>query len=155
MPHSYLKVVGNPEYRCNNSSPRYMRENHYAISCISLKISYVFTYKINITFLLFFLCLEQNFVRPLAKIRNFIEIQSNTIKITFWILYFFLVLLLIVVNLALISPIAPWTIRWLAVCLWSAPICYHQPNFSPLWKCHSWFQVFVYALRNKFSHCIW
>ena len=29
-----------------------MRENHYAISCISLKISYVFTYKINITFLL-------------------------------------------------------------------------------------------------------
>lgn len=23
MPHSYLKVVGNPEYRCNNRSPRY------------------------------------------------------------------------------------------------------------------------------------
>ncbi len=30
-----------------------MRENHYAISCISLKVSYVFTYKINITLLLF------------------------------------------------------------------------------------------------------
>ena len=23
MPHSYLKVVGNLGYRCNNSSPRY------------------------------------------------------------------------------------------------------------------------------------
>ena len=36
-----------------------MRENHYAISCISLKISYVFTCKINITFLLFFYVLER------------------------------------------------------------------------------------------------
>ena len=59
MPHSYLKVVGNHRCRCNNSSPRYMRENHYAISCISLKISYVFTCKINITFLLFFYVLER------------------------------------------------------------------------------------------------
>ena len=49
MPHSYLKVVGNPEYRCNNSSPRYMRENHYAILVFRLKISYVFKYKISIT----------------------------------------------------------------------------------------------------------
>ena len=31
MPHSYLKVVGNHRCRCNNSSPRYTRENHYAI----------------------------------------------------------------------------------------------------------------------------
>ena len=31
MLHSYLKVVGNLGYRCNNSSPRYTRENHYAI----------------------------------------------------------------------------------------------------------------------------
>jgi len=30
-----------------------MRKNHYAISCIGLKTSYIFTYKINITFLLF------------------------------------------------------------------------------------------------------
>ena len=51
MPHSYLKVVGNPEYRCNNSSPRYMRENHYAILVFRLKISYVFKYKISITLL--------------------------------------------------------------------------------------------------------
>ena len=53
MPHSYLKVVGNPEYRCNNSSPRYMRENHYAILVFRLKISYVFKYKISITLLSF------------------------------------------------------------------------------------------------------
>ena len=26
-----LKVVGNHFHRCNNSSPRYMRESHYAI----------------------------------------------------------------------------------------------------------------------------
>jgi len=31
MPHSYLKVVGNHRCRCNNSSSRYTRENHYAI----------------------------------------------------------------------------------------------------------------------------
>ena len=35
-----LKVVGNHLSRCNNSSPRYMRENHYAILA-RLKISYV------------------------------------------------------------------------------------------------------------------
>ncbi|MDE5901066.1 MAG: hypothetical protein K2H33_06900, partial [Muribaculaceae bacterium] len=28
-----LKVVGNHLDRCNNSSPRYMRENHYANLC--------------------------------------------------------------------------------------------------------------------------
>ena len=59
MPHSYLKVVGNPEYRCNNSSPRYMRENHYAILVFRLKISYVFKYKISITLLLFSYVLER------------------------------------------------------------------------------------------------
>ena len=31
MPRLNLKVVGNHLHRCNNSSPRYMRENHYAI----------------------------------------------------------------------------------------------------------------------------
>ncbi len=38
--------------RCNKSSPRYTRENHYAIFA-QLKISYVFTYKIRITLLIF------------------------------------------------------------------------------------------------------
>ena len=32
MPRLSLKVVGNHLCRCNNSSPRYMLENHYAIS---------------------------------------------------------------------------------------------------------------------------
>ena len=40
MPRRDLKVVGNHLSRCNNSSPRYMRENHYAILA-RLKISYV------------------------------------------------------------------------------------------------------------------
>lgn len=31
MPRRSLKVVGNHLHRCNNSSPRYVRENHYAI----------------------------------------------------------------------------------------------------------------------------
>jgi len=31
MPRRSLKVVGNHLHRCNNSSPRYARENHYAI----------------------------------------------------------------------------------------------------------------------------
>lgn len=60
MLHSKLEVVGITfTHECSNSSPRYMRENHYAISYISLKISYVFTYKINITFLLFSNVLER------------------------------------------------------------------------------------------------
>lgn len=31
MPRRSLKVVGNHLHRCNNSRPRYARENHYAI----------------------------------------------------------------------------------------------------------------------------
>ena len=58
-----------------------MRENHYAISCISLKISYVFTYKINMTSLLIPICLGESCLNPVTKICNFIEIQPNTIKI--------------------------------------------------------------------------
>ena len=73
MPHSYLKVVGNPEYRCNNSSPRYMRENHYAILVFRLKISYVFKYKISITLLLILTCPGKSFLNPLAKIHNLID----------------------------------------------------------------------------------
>ena len=40
MPRRDLKVVGNHLSRCNDSSPRYERENHYAILA-RLKISYV------------------------------------------------------------------------------------------------------------------
>ena len=77
MPHSYLKVVGNPEYRCNNSSPRYMRENHYAILVFRLKISYVFKYKISITLLL--ICLGRSFLNPLTKIYNLIDNRENRV----------------------------------------------------------------------------
>ncbi len=41
-----------PVSRCNNSSPRYTRENHYAILA-RMKVSQVFTYKISITLLIF------------------------------------------------------------------------------------------------------
>ena len=78
MSHSNLKVVGNPEYRCNNSSPRYMRENHYAILVFRLKISYVFKYKIRITLLLFLICLGKSFLNPIANILIFIDTLHNT-----------------------------------------------------------------------------
>ena len=48
MPHLSLKVLRNPRYRCDDSSPRYKRGNYYAILA-HLKISYVFNYKISIT----------------------------------------------------------------------------------------------------------
>ncbi len=51
---------------CNNGIPRYMRD--YAISCVSQKISYVFTYKINITFLLLFLCCGKSYPNSNAKL---------------------------------------------------------------------------------------
>ena len=41
MPRLNLKVVGNHLHRCNNSSPRYERENHYANPCAICRISYV------------------------------------------------------------------------------------------------------------------
>ena len=53
---------------CNNGIPRYMRETYYAISCVSQKISYVFTYKINITFLLLFLCCGKGYPNSNAKL---------------------------------------------------------------------------------------
>ena len=38
MLHSKLEVVGITfTHECSNSSPRYMRENHYAISCIKFE----------------------------------------------------------------------------------------------------------------------
>ncbi len=42
MPRLDLRALRKPVSRCNNSSPRYMRENHYAIPCTRLKISQVF-----------------------------------------------------------------------------------------------------------------
>ena len=50
-----------------------MRENHYAISCISLKVSYVFTYKINITLLLFLMS-WRGLAQSEYKISYFIDV---------------------------------------------------------------------------------
>ena len=42
MLHSKLEVVGITfTHECSNSSPRYMRENHYAILVCNCEISYV------------------------------------------------------------------------------------------------------------------
>lgn len=41
MLHRDLKVVGNHMDGCNNSSPRYTRENHYANLRPIFRISYV------------------------------------------------------------------------------------------------------------------
>ena len=59
MPRLSLKVVGNHLCRCNNSSPRYTRENHYAISCTVLEFPTFSNYKISITLLIFSKMLRQ------------------------------------------------------------------------------------------------
>lgn len=66
MPHSYLKVVGNLGYRCNNSSPRYSVRTTM-LSLYSLKISYVFIYKISITLLKILICLGKSILNPIQK----------------------------------------------------------------------------------------
>ena len=53
MPRSSLKVLTKPVSRCNNSSPRYTRENHYAISCSVYEFLRFSNYKMSITLLIF------------------------------------------------------------------------------------------------------
>lgn len=48
MPRSSLKVLRKPVSRCNNSSPRYTRENHYAISCSVYEFLRFSNYKMSI-----------------------------------------------------------------------------------------------------------
>ncbi len=52
MPRSSLKVLRKPVSRCNNSSPRYTRENHYAISCSVYEFLRFSNYKMSITLLI-------------------------------------------------------------------------------------------------------
>ncbi len=72
MPRLSLKVVGNHLCRCNNSSPRYTRENHYAIPRTVLEFPTFSNYKISITLLIF-----QNVVtdkcQTNAKLQNLFE----------------------------------------------------------------------------------
>ena len=56
MPRPNRRPWESPWCRCNNSSPRYARENHYAISCIKSKISQVSYRKISITLRIFPKC---------------------------------------------------------------------------------------------------
>ena len=137
---------------CNNGIPRYMRD--YAISCVSQKISYVFTYKINITFLLLFLCCGKSYPNSNAKL-VFIDVLHYIERIITWILYFFLALPPCYVTPAEISPIFLWTIRQLAACLWSVPVCCHRSDSFLPWKYHSWCQTSACVLRNKSCHCTW
>ena len=72
MPLLYSEVVGNLAYRCSNSSPRYMRENHYAIWVCNLKISYVSKYLMSITLL--FLMSWKELPLSECKISYFIDV---------------------------------------------------------------------------------
>ena len=67
-----MKVVGNHLSRCNNSSPRYTRENHYAILA-RMKVSQVFTYKISITLLIFPKCRGKVIAFPIANLAKIFE----------------------------------------------------------------------------------
>ncbi len=61
-----------PVSRCNNSSPRYTRENHYAILA-RMKVSQVFTYKISITLLIFPKCRGKVIAFPIANLAKIFE----------------------------------------------------------------------------------
>ena len=85
MPHSYLKVVGNLGYRCNNSSPRYSVRTTMPSLYPNLKISYVFKYKISITLLLFLVCFGESYLNPLTKVEDFSDkFLSPNVFICFW-----------------------------------------------------------------------
>lgn len=49
MPRRSLKVLRKPVSRCNNSSSRYTRENHYAPPCSVYEFLRFSNYKISIT----------------------------------------------------------------------------------------------------------
>lgn len=53
MSRSSLKVLRKPVSRCNNSSSRYTRENHYAISCSVYEFLRFSNYKMSITLLIY------------------------------------------------------------------------------------------------------
>ena len=78
MPRLSLKVVGNHLCRCNNSSPRYKRENHYAISRTCLEFPTFSNYKISITLLIFPKCREQPEGYPTAKLTIFLNVLLFT-----------------------------------------------------------------------------
>ena len=75
MSRSSLKVLRKPVSRCNNSSPRYMRENHYAISCSVYEFLRFSNYKMSITLLIFSMSWIGK-ANPNAKLRNYFDILT-------------------------------------------------------------------------------
>ena len=69
MPRRDLKVVGNHLSRCNNSSPRYARENHYA-TLARVKNSYVFKSQDKHNASYFSKCHELTDANPTTKVRK-------------------------------------------------------------------------------------
>lgn len=69
MLHSKLEVVGITfTHECSNSSPRYMRENHYAVLVIFENFSGFHSQEFSITLLQILKCLEGSFLSSNAKI---------------------------------------------------------------------------------------
>lgn len=76
MPRRDLLVVGNHLCRCNNSDPRYKRENHYAISCTDYEFPTFTNHKISITLLYFPKCRGRHDAYPTAKLSIIFGIQG-------------------------------------------------------------------------------
>lgn len=75
MPRRSLKVLRKPVSRCNNSSSRYTRENHYAFPCSVYEFLRFSNYKISITLPYFNMSLD-GVHQPSAKIQIFFEILT-------------------------------------------------------------------------------
>lgn len=70
MPRRSLKGVGTHLHRCNNSSPRYTRENHHAILVRFLEFPTFSNYRICITLLIIPECHGLVETIPSANITN-------------------------------------------------------------------------------------
>lgn len=76
MPRRSLKVVGNHLHRCNNSNPRYARENHFAPPCSVYEFLRFSNYKISITLLIFLKCRGKSEDYPMSKLMKIFELES-------------------------------------------------------------------------------
>ena len=91
MPRLWMKVLRKPLCTDVTIAAHAIAWEPLCYSCTRLKVSQVFhSQEISITLLLILICLGKSSLNPFTKLFNFIEIQSNTIKITFWILCFYL-----------------------------------------------------------------
>lgn len=79
MPRLNLKVVGNHLHRCNNSCPRYERENHYAIF-VRFENFLRFQVQDKHTLLILPKCRGEVNTFPTAKLTKIFENESVTEK---------------------------------------------------------------------------